>query len=739
MNDLLQVKIPFGHIARKGQVGPSNLPANQSVKTDKIIQIVNELKKQIEFWEQQTVISNALISIEYIRVVAKSNRIKQLFNYKVGDINECIKGAKFVGDNQSKRHVITYNVPLDSIRKSVDDLQAAIYIIDENFSSSINSSNIEAINKLPSNKWPYSNLKKSVFVNLVVDCFYIKEIYTPSPEKHTKGSNIVTLYNTNFDVKVKMDELGINVESYNILNNFTVVLSEEQYKKLYEKAPFLIAMSLTDITKIPKMNYFNNSSDVFTINKPSNEPTIGVIDTFFENDVYFSDWVDVHNEIAEIGITEYDRLHGTAIDSIIVDGARINPELDDGCGHFKVRHFSCMTAKGYSSIKLTKIIERVVAENPDIKVWNISLGSDYETHENFISYEAAALDKLQVNHDVIFVIAGTNDHDKTLGKRIGAPADSINALVVNSVNKNKFPATYSRRGPVLSFYNKPDISYYGGDKGEYINVCSKNGQLKVLGTSFAAPFISRKLAYLIHVMGLSREVAKALIIDSTIGWTPNTSNNISSLIGMGIVPVHINDILQSKDDEIRFVFTGEALSYDNYCYSIPVPISKGKQPYIAKATLCYFPDGYRNQGVDYTATELDLHFGRIADNKIKTINDNYQNTDSSREYEKEARNYHRKWDNTKVICESLKDRGRPKEIKQKGLWGISIKKTERNTKNKQPPIKFGMVVTLKNIEGENLILDFIQQCAWNNLLVTPLHINQKIDIYNKLSEDITLE
>ena len=37
----------------------------------------------------------------------------------------------------------------------------------------------------------------------------------------------------------------------------------------------------------------------------------------------------------------------------------------------------------------------------------------------------------------------------------------------------------------------------------------------VSGTSFAAPWISTKLAYLIHVMGLSREVAKALLIGSS--------------------------------------------------------------------------------------------------------------------------------------------------------------------------------------------------------------------------------
>ncbi len=43
------------------------------------------------------------------------------------------------------------------------------------------------------------------------------------------------------------------------------------------------------------------------------------------------------------------------------------------------------------------------------------------------------------------------------------------------------------------------------------------GKATVTSTSFAAPWIARKMAYLMHVMGLSREVAKALIIDSAAG------------------------------------------------------------------------------------------------------------------------------------------------------------------------------------------------------------------------------
>ena len=59
-----------------------------------------------------------------------------------------------------------------------------------------------------------------------------------------------------------------------------------------------------------------------------------------------------------------------------------------------------------------------------------------------------------------FVVAGTNKTQKDSRikpKRIGAPADSINSLVVNATSILKEPASYTREGPVLNFFRKPDI------------------------------------------------------------------------------------------------------------------------------------------------------------------------------------------------------------------------------------------------------------------------------------------
>ena len=166
--------------------------------------------------------------------------------------------------------------------------------------------------------------------------------------------------------------------------------------------------------------------------------------------------------------------------------------------------------------------------------------------------------------------------------KIGAPADSLNSLIVNAVDFNGKPASYTRVGPVLSFFYKPDICYYGGDKQEKITVCEPLGMATVCGTSFAAPWITRKMAYLIHIVGLSREVAKALIIDSAAGW--NRQDNKYFAMGYGVVPKRIEDITHSKDDEIRFIMNGTIDEYETYTYNIPVPQDMKAHPFFAKAT-----------------------------------------------------------------------------------------------------------------------------------------------------------
>lgn len=384
--------------------------------------------------------------------------------------------------------------------------------------------------------------------------------------------------------------------------------------------------------------------------------------------------------------------------------------------------------------------------NRDIRVWNISLGSNQEINDNFISAEAAVLDQIQYQYDVIFVIAGTNKPNEKINK-IGSPADSINSMVVNSVTKDGLSTRYARRGIALSFFAKPDVSYYGGSKEQYIRVCEPLGEANVAGTSFAAPWISRKLSYLIDILGLNREIAKALIIDAAKGWNDKPTPEEISLYGHGTVPIKIDDIIKSSDEEIKFLVTDTSEKWNTYNYSFPIPLQDDKYPYIARATMCYFPVCNRTQGVDYTNTELNIHFGRIKDDgKINDIKGDKQNQEDDLNKEKyyllegEARLNFRKWDNVKYVAEKPKNRMRPKiAYKMNKNWGMEIKTNNRLDPEDGVGLRFGVVVTIKEINGVNRIDEFVKNCYLNGWIVNELDIQVKQDIHKKLNEDIEFQ
>lgn len=515
-------------------------------------------------------------------------------------------------------------------------------------------------------------------------------------------------------------------------------------KSLFDKVPYLVSMATVDLAALSPDDFMQDyQKDLINIPSPTIEPTIGVIDTLFDTSVYFSEWVEYH-EIVDKNIprSSQDFRHGTAVSSIIVDVSRLNLWLDDGCGRFRVRHFGVAAGSEFSSFTIVKQIRSIVENNADIKVWNISLGSNQEINDNFISAEAAVLDQIQFEKDVIFVVAGTNKPNDSIIK-IGSPADSINSMVVNSVTKSGLSTKYARKGLALSFFAKPDVSYYGGSKEQYIQVCEPLGAANVAGTLFAAPWISRKLSYLIDVLGLGREVAKAIIIDSARGWSEQPTPEEVALYGHGVVPIRIEDILQIKDDEIKFFESDISEKWNTYNYHFPVPLKDNKYPYIARATMCYFPMCDRSQGVDYTSTELNIHFGRIQNNgKINDIKGDKQNQSDDLNSEKnyllegDARARFRKWDNVKYIVEKSDKKMIPKDSYDNKNWGMEIKTNNRLDPKDGLGIRFGVVVTLREMNGVNRIDDFIKNCTLNGWLVNVVDIKSRIDIHKKVNEDI---
>lgn len=740
MNNVLELKGKrFVQESKKGNGGGAAINSKVVVTNNHVKKLQSKLQSLREFWmNEDKPFSGILISVHYNKIVAKTNRISGLF--KGDQSNYAIVGAKF--NTEKTKHIITYFLEDADIEDSIKLLENVSKVLTIYFTDGI-SKEIFA-QKILFDRIDFKKyfLSKTLFRQIVADVSYIDDFEVEMARKHDKES-IITLFDIGIDVKSVFNKIGIDILSSRILDNRTVYLDENQMNLLYEKAPYLVAMATENLSDLSPDDFIEEyESDITSIPNPGIEPTIGVIDTLFDKRVYFSEWVEYHDMVDDnIPKGQNDYRHGTAVSSIIVDGPRMNPWLDDGCGRFKVRHFGVAAGAQFSSFTIIKLIKKIIESNKDIKVWNISLGSNQEINDNFISAEAAVLDQIQYENDVIFVVAGTNKSREDVNK-IGSPADSINSMVVNAVTKSGLSTKYSRKGLALSFFAKPDVSYYGGSEEQYIQVCEPLGATFVAGTSFAAPWIARKLAYLIDVLGLNREIAKALIIDAARGWNDAPTPEEVALYGHGIVPIKITDIIQTPEDEIRFLVTDVSEKWNTYNYHFPIPLKTDTYPYYARATMCYFPLCDRAQGVDYTNTELNLHFGRIQDDgKLNEINDDKQNLDDigeSRSYilEGDARERFRKWDNVKYIAEKVKDRRVPKKSYRNKNWGMEIKTNNRLDPEDDIGLRFGVVVTIKEMYGINRIDEFIKNCNLNGWLVNAIDIQNRIEIHEKINEEI---
>ena len=744
MNNVLELKGKrFIQASKTGSGGGASMNSKKIVTREQLLRLIERISQIKEFWKQEKrAFEGILISVHYNKIVAKSNRIAGLFKGK--DSNYAIVGAKF--NKEKTKHIITYFLDMEDLDKSIELLLKTSDIIKVKFQNGIDKVTFDdrkKIDKIPFSKF---SITKSTFKQVIADVSYIEDFEVEMATRQLKQS-IITLYNTHTDTKMLFENIGIDILKSRILDNQTVFLDENQLQILFEKAPYLVSMATEDLSELSPEDFIQEyQQGTLYMPSPTIEPTVGVIDTLFDKRVYFGEWVEYHDMVDHnLPKNPDDYRHGTAVDSIIVDGARLNPWLDDGCGRFRVRHFGVAIGSKFSSFTITKQIKEIIANNKDIKVWNISLGSNQEVNDNFISAEGAILDKIQYENDVIFVVAGTNKPSADIEK-IGSPADSINSMVVNAVTQNGLSTKYARRGLALSFFAKPDVSYYGGSEEKYIKVCEPLGEANVAGTSFAAPWIARKLSYLIDILGLNREVAKAMIIDAARDWNEKPTPEEVALYGHGIVPIKIDDIVHTKEDEIKFLVYDVSEKWNTYNYYFPVPIKDDKYPYIARATMCYFPMCDRTQGVDYTNTELNLHFGRINNKgKIEDIKGDKQNQDVILDNEKyfllegEARERFRKWDNVKYIAERPKNKMMPKKSYDNKNWGMEIKTNNRLDPKDGIGIRFGVVVTLKEINGVNRIDEFIKNCTLNGWLVNKIDVQTRVDINKKVNEDIEFE
>ena len=166
---------------------------------------------------------------------------------------------------------------------------------------------------------------------------------------------------------------------------------------------------------------------------------------------------------------------------------------------------------------------------------------------------------------------------------------------------------------------------------------------------------------------------------------------------------------------------------------------ENKYPYIARATLCYFPKCRREQGVDYTDRELSLKFGKVgSDGSIEDINKNVQDDNDGHATERKSRQEFRKWENTKFVSSLFRNNRALKSFEDK-FWGFCVTSKERRSQPLKEELNFGAVVTLREIKGVNRIEEFKHACLLRGYIVTELEAHNQIEIYETSQEEVVFQ
>lgn len=314
--------------------------------------------------------------------------------------------------------------------------------------------------------------------------------------------------------------------------------------------------------------------------------------------------------------------HGTAVTGSVLYGPLNRYKSGDVLPHptLYVKHFRVLPKTDPGDIDLYEVIdaiEKVVPENKDIKVYNLSLGPDGPILDDGISRFTSALDKLQSEYGVVFCTAVGNDgEDPQLG-RIQSPGDSVNGMGVGAhtlINGVTEEVDYSCYGPGREGNkHKPDISAYGGcerNKTQLLDMVP-GSRLLSMGTSFASPLVASLLAQIVGYSNKSIDAltGRALLLHKCIPFGTGRTRTHHPRIGHGTLPENQDAVVTCDPNSYTLIYRGEIPEQKYVQLQIPwLPnlVTRGNVQF--RWTLAISTPVSQLTPDDYTSSSLETFF-----------------------------------------------------------------------------------------------------------------------------------
>ena len=517
--------------------------------------------------------------------------------------------------------------------------------------------------------------------------------------------------------------------------------TDKSYKFLMaiRENPIIFSVQKTRIVSILPDDLGLNNEEVISAPPPSDDreyPVVGVVDSSInDNCPYIQPWY-VGEESALID-EDKDYTHGTFVAGLITNAYSLNDNRSDfPKSQSKVYSVGVLTATGGNIYEIMDMLERAQRAQPDIRVWNLSLGGDTPVSLKSISEFALLLDEFQKMYDCLCVVSAGNINEAANirhwppaadcprdEQRITSPGDSVLGLTVAStahvdgVVRTNEPSIFSRSGPVANFILKPDLCHFGGNHGYNgvdifplgINSLSPNQPSSscVLsqncGTSFSTPLVSTIAANLWQSMGYTtkRHTIKGLMAHSA-RLRHEIPDEHKVYFGWGS-PLDVEDFMYCNENEITIVMEGEISSNTEIVGKLPFPIPDSLRTEYGKVrgefimTVSYDPPLDANRALEYCLVNIDTGLGEITEEgefkgKVPAENTGFEQELMSGRY---------KWSPIKVYHKKF---ARGVDIEN---WKLQVKMLTREGFRPSEDFKqpFTIILTIRALDPEAQVYD----------------------------------
>ncbi|TCK09080.1 S8 family peptidase [Marinobacterium mangrovicola] len=475
-------------------------------------------------------------------------------------------------------------------------------------------------------------------------------------------------------------------------------------------------------------------------------PIIGVVDSGVSaNCPAIQNWIAGSKCYIPEALRDFS--HGTFVSGLLSNAFHYNQDIRFPSCQSKVFSVEVLGNGIGDVFEIINAMYEVAEEQPEIKIWNLSLGSSSPVSLDEISTMALMLDEFQDKYDCLCVVAAGNYTDSLrewppvsqLNDGVSSPADSVRAITVGALAhvdghvRNEEPSPFSRRGPVSNYIQKPDLVHFGGNilslGGMAIplgvnSVCPLGNKRNDVGTSFSTPVIATIAANIYQQLGerASPNLVKALLIhNANMNHGHTLDREYKHYFGWGL-PRDIESILEVNDYETTLAFQGHAQkSFEVEKLPFPIPsclrTEEGKVRAEFFITLVYQPNLDPNRAFEYCQFDVNVGFGEYKDGSFSSKIPRQQ---EAHNYESELVKNGDKWSPIKVYQKRF-----PNGINIEH-WKLRVSILDREgIEVEGVQIPFTILLTIRDIDKEKPVYNEMAQLmdAYNwevsDLLIEP--------------------